>query len=106
MEGYEKCHGCCIREQMGTLYITSNCGNMVYVVDSNANSNLWHCRLRHVSKKGLKVLISNGKLSRLKFVEHKLCESCIFGKEKMVSFSKVDMEVKEEKLELVHTNVT
>ena len=53
----------------------------------------------------MKVLISNGKLPRLKYVEHKLYESCIFKKPKKVSFSKVERELKKENLKLVHTNV-
>ena len=53
----------------------------------------------------MKVLISNGKLPRLKYVEQKLYESCIFKKPKKVSFSKVDRELKKENLELVHTDV-
>ena len=53
----------------------------------------------------MKVLISNGKLPRMKYVEHKLYESCIFEKPKKVSFSKVDRELKKENLELVHTDV-
>ena len=63
-----------------TMCMTSNCLDMVYVVDSNANSDSCHCRLRHMSEKGMKVLISNGKLLGLKFVEHKLHGDCIFGK--------------------------
>ena len=56
-------------------------------------------------KKRIKVLISNSKFPGLKFVGHKLCESYIFRKQKMVSFSKVDKELKEEQLELIHTDV-
>ena len=88
-----------------TLYMTSNCLYMVSIVDNNSNIDLLHCRLKQMSDKGMKVLISNCKLPRLKFVENKLCESCIFKKQKRVSFSKVRRELKEEKLELVHTDV-
>ena len=85
--------------------MTSNCLYMVSIVDNNSNIDLLHCRLKQMSDKGMKVLISNCKLPRLKFVENKLCESCIFRKQKRVSFSKVRRELKEEKLELVHTDV-
>ena len=64
--------------KIGTLYMTSSCRDMVYVIDSNANSNFLHCKLKHMSEKGMKVLISNGKLPRLTSVEHKLCGSYIF----------------------------
>ena len=53
----------------------------------------------------MKVLLSNGKLLELKSVEHNLCESCILGKQKKVSFSKGGKELKITKLELVHTKV-
>ena len=105
MEGYKRCHRCCVREQIGTLYLTSSCRDMVFLVDGNANLDLWHCGLEHMSEKRMKVLISNSKLPRLKYVEQKLYENCILGKQKNVSFSKVGKELKEEKLELVNTNV-
>ncbi|RVW71033.1 hypothetical protein CK203_057845 [Vitis vinifera] len=31
----------------GTLYMTSSCRDMVSVINSNANSDLWHFRLKH-----------------------------------------------------------
>ncbi|XP_073129368.1 uncharacterized mitochondrial protein AtMg00300-like [Henckelia pumila] len=89
----------------GTLYMTSSCRDMLAAVDAGANSSLWHCRLGHMSEKGMKMLISKGKLPELKTVEHKLCESCVLGKQKKVSFSKGGREPKASKLELVHTDV-
>ena len=89
----------------GTLYMTSNFRDTLAVIDAGANSSLWHCRLEHMSKKGMKELLSNGKLPGLKFVEHKLCESCILGKQRKVSFSKGGREPKTTKLELIHTDV-
>ena len=88
-----------------TLYMTSSSRDMVFVVDSNANLDLWHCRLGHMSEKRIRVLISNSKLPWLKSIGHKLYESYIFRKQKRVSFSKVDKELKEEELELIHTDV-
>ena len=64
--------------KIGTLYMTSSCRDMVYVIDSNANSIFLHCKLEHMSEKGMKVLISNRKLPRLTSIEHKLCRSYIF----------------------------
>ena len=74
-------------------------------IDAEVNSSLWHCRLGHMSEKGMKVMLSKGKLPELKSVEHSLCESCIFGKQKRVSVSKSGREPKAAKLELVHTDV-
>lgn len=62
-----------------TLHITSNCRNM--------------------TEKGIKVLQSKGKLSRLKSIEHNLCKCYIFDKQKMVNFSKIWREPKATKLE-------
>ena len=53
----------------------------------------------------MKVPLSKGKLSGLKLVDIDLCEDCIFGKQKRVSFSKDGRELKTEKLEFVHTDV-
>ncbi|KZV18236.1 hypothetical protein F511_28102 [Dorcoceras hygrometricum] len=92
-------------KKTGTLYMTSSCRDTLAAVDAGANSSLWHCRLGHMSEKGMKMLMSNGKLPDLKSVEHKMCESCIFGKQRKVSFSKGGREPKAAKLELVHTDV-
>lgn len=89
----------------GTLYMTSTCRDTVAAVDSQKNTELWHCRLGHMSEKGMKLLVKSGQIPELKSVEHQLCESCILGKQKRVSFSKVGKELKKERLELVHTDV-
>ena len=56
----------------------------------------------------MKVLVSNGKLSGLKSIEHKLCECYLLKKNKkikMISFFKVGGKLKEEKSKLVHMDV-
>ncbi|KAE8692217.1 Receptor-like serine/threonine-protein kinase SD1-8 [Hibiscus syriacus] len=58
-----------------------------------------------VIARGMKKLLSKGKLSDLKNVDVGLCEDCIFGKQKKVSFAKIGKTPKAEKLELVHTDV-
>ncbi|KZV52469.1 hypothetical protein F511_20702 [Dorcoceras hygrometricum] len=85
-------------KKTGTLYMISSCRETLAALDAGANSSLWHCRLGHMSEKGMKILMSNGKLPELKSVEHKLCESCIFGKQRKVSFSKGGREPKAAKL--------
>ncbi|KAL5745040.1 hypothetical protein ACOSP7_026186 [Xanthoceras sorbifolium] len=92
-------------KKCGTLYVTSNLENIVAVADSDGKSNLWHQRLGHMSEKGMKTLLSKGKLPDLKAVDVGLCEDCIFGKQKKVSFAKIGKIPKAEKLELVHTDV-
>lgn len=41
---------------------------MSVVTDLGVSTDLWHCRLQHMSKKEKKVLLSKGKLSTLKSV--------------------------------------
>ncbi|KAL5837333.1 hypothetical protein ACOSQ3_014502 [Xanthoceras sorbifolium] len=92
-------------KKCGTLYVTSNLENIVAVADADGKSNLWHQRLGHMSEKGMKTLLSKGKLPDLKAVDVGLCEDCIFGKQKKVSFAKIGKIPKAEKLELIHTDV-
>ena len=92
-------------KKTGTLYVTSNLENIVAVADAEGKSNLWHQRLGHMSEKGMKTLLSKGKLPDLKNVDVGLCEDCIFGKQKKVSFTKIGKTPKAERLELVHTDV-
>ena len=92
-------------KKTGTLYVTSNLENIVAVADADGKSNLWHQRLGHMSEKGMKTLLSKGKLPDLKNVDIGLCEDCIFGKQKKVSFTKISKTPKAERLELVHTDV-
>ena len=49
--------------------------------------------------------MSKGKLPELKSVEFDMCESCILGKQKKVSFLKGNRTPKYKKLELVHTDL-
>ncbi|XP_073138884.1 uncharacterized protein [Henckelia pumila] len=71
----------------GTLYMTSSCRDILAAVDAGANSSLWLSRHGDTSEKGMKMLVSNGKLP------------------KKVSFSKEVREPKSADLELVHTDV-
>ncbi|RVW76558.1 Retrovirus-related Pol polyprotein from transposon TNT 1-94 [Vitis vinifera] len=57
------------------------------------------------SEKGMKMLLSKGKLPELKSIDFDMCESCILGKQKRASFLKIGKTPKAEKLELVHTDL-
>ena len=46
----------------GILYTTAGCMNMAVVDESASNSRLWHNRLRHMSVKGMKILVAKGVL--------------------------------------------
>ena len=58
-----------------------------------------------MSEKYMKLLYSKNVLPDLKCVNMNYCESCVYGKQKRVSFLKSGKEKKDEKLELVHTDV-
>lgn len=53
----------------------------------------------------MKELLSRGKLPELKSVDLSMCDSCIMGKQKKVSFLKSGRTLKTGKLDLVHTDV-
>ena len=58
-----------------------------------------------MSEKAIKMLLSKGKLPELKSIDFDMCESCILGKLKKVSFLKTSKTSKVEKLELVHIDL-
>ncbi|XP_020262764.1 uncharacterized protein LOC109838755 [Asparagus officinalis] len=89
----------------GSIYVTTDARGSIAVVESKEDPNLWHQRLGHRSSKGLKIMQSNRKLPGLRSADFDLYESCIFGKQKRISFKRVGRTPKEEKLELVHTDV-
>ena len=92
-------------KKTGTLYMTSSPRDTIAVADTSTDTSLWHCRLGYMSEKGMKTLLSKGKLPELKSIDFDMCESCILGKQKNVSFLKIGRTLKAEKLELVHTNL-
>ena len=92
-------------KKTGTLYITSSPRDTIVVAEASTNTSLWHRRLGHMSEKEMKMLLSKGKLPELKSVDFDMCESCILGKQKNVSFLKTSRTSKAEKLELVHTDL-
>nr|POF08790.1 retrovirus-related pol polyprotein from transposon tnt 1-94 [Quercus suber] len=69
-------------KKTGTLYMTSSPRDIIAIADTSTDTSLWHHRLGHMSEKGMKMLLSKGKLSKLKFIDFDMCESCILGKQK------------------------
>nr|KYP45633.1 Retrovirus-related Pol polyprotein from transposon TNT 1-94 [Cajanus cajan] len=66
----------------GTLYMVELPAEEVnsFSDDVGHSSTLWHQRLGHMSEKGMKILVSKGKIPKLKEVEVGFCEPCVFGK--------------------------
>ena len=92
-------------KKTGILYITSSPRDIIAVADASTDTNLWHRRLGHMSEKGIKMLLSKGKLPELKSIDSDMYESCILGKQKNVSFLKTGRTPKAKKLELVHIDL-
>ncbi|RVW29678.1 Retrovirus-related Pol polyprotein from transposon TNT 1-94 [Vitis vinifera] len=69
-------------KKTGTLYMTSCPRDTIAVADASTDTSLWHRRLGHMSEKGMKMLLSKGKLPELKSIDFDMCESCILGKQK------------------------
>ena len=76
-------------KKTGILYITSSPRDIIAVADASTDTSLWHRRLGHMSEKGIKMLLSKGKLAELKSIDFDMCENCIVGKQKKVSFLKL-----------------
>ena len=58
-----------------------------------------------MSAKEIKMLVAIGAIEGQKSVDMGLCESCVMGKQKRVSFTKTRREPKKVRLEIVHPNV-
>ncbi|WVZ14797.1 hypothetical protein V8G54_012363 [Vigna mungo] len=86
------------------LLVTEGACHLIAVA-MNENPNLWHRRLGHMSEKGMRIMHSKGKLPSLRSIEFDMCEDCILGKQKRVSFQRSGRIPKKERLELVHSNV-
>ncbi|KAJ9542704.1 hypothetical protein OSB04_029210 [Centaurea solstitialis] len=65
---------------------------------------LWHCRLGHINKKRVELLLKEGFLGTSDFKPFDNCESCLSGKMIKESFNK-DNERATYLLEIVHTDV-
>ena len=89
----------------GTLYMTSSLRDTIVVAEANTDASLWHRRVGYMSEKGMKMLLSKGKLPELKSINLDMCKICILGKQKMVSFLKTGRTPKARKLELVHIDL-
>nr|KYP32301.1 Retrovirus-related Pol polyprotein from transposon TNT 1-94 [Cajanus cajan] len=89
----------------GTLYMAGGSNPNIPFAGAVSQADLWHNRLGHMSEKGMSVLKSIGRLPELKSVDVGLCEHCVLGKQKRVSFMTTGRTPKMKKLELVHTDL-
>lgn len=66
--------------KIGTLYMTSDCRDIIVAAETCAKSDLWHCIFVYMSERKMKTFVSNGKIPKLKSIDLQLCESRILGK--------------------------
>lgn len=75
------------------------------VAKEGISVDLWHRHLGHMSEKGLKILMGKDLLPGLKSYNLDLCEHCIYGRQRRVSFLRGGHEWKKNLLELIHSYV-
>lgn len=94
-------------KMVGTLYLLTNASHICTLDSFSTKLDVekWHHRLGHMSEKGMKILHSQKLLPKLKEVGLGFYEYYIYGKQKRVRFLKVGKEKKNQKLELVHSDV-
>jgi hypothetical protein len=93
-------------EKVGTLYLCiGNTDSSISLASTGVDTALWHHRLGHMSEKRMQILHKINLLPDLKQIELDFCEHCVYGKQKRVKFLRVGKEKKNERLELVHTDV-
>ena len=85
-------------KKTGTLYMTLSPRDTITVAEASTDTSLLHRRLSHISEKGMKMLLSRGKLTKLKSIDFDMCENCISEKQKNVSFLKTSTTPKAGKL--------
>ena len=52
----------------------------ISVPSSDVDAGTWHRRLGHMSKKGMKAMVSKGKLPELNPIDLDFCEDCVYEK--------------------------
>jgi hypothetical protein len=93
-------------EKVGTLYLCiGNTDSSIYLASTGVDTALWHHRLEHMSEKGMQILHKRNLFPDFKQIDLDFCEHCVYGKQKRVRFLKVGKEKKNERLEIVHTDV-
>lgn len=91
----------------GTLVIVCSTMNVRYLLNacSKDETAYYHCRLGHMSKKGMMLLHDVGKHSGLYCVDKELSEECYYRKQKQINFTNYPKSLKKLNLELMHADV-
>jgi hypothetical protein len=106
VEGHQRIIGDRKGEKVGTLYLcTGNTDSSISLASTGVDTALWHHSLGHMSEKGMQIIHKRNLLPDLKQIDLDFCEHCVYGKQKRVRFLRVRKEKKNERLDLVHTDV-
>ncbi|XP_070018812.1 uncharacterized mitochondrial protein AtMg00300-like [Nicotiana sylvestris] len=95
----------------GTLYtlLGSTVIGVAVVSRSNKSNSditkLWHMRLGHMNEKGLSILSKRGLLCGQSTENIELCEHCMFGKQKRVSFKSPAIHRTKFTLDYIHSDL-
>ncbi|RVW86112.1 Retrovirus-related Pol polyprotein from transposon TNT 1-94 [Vitis vinifera] len=84
-------------KKTGTLYMTSSPRDTIVVADASTDTSLWHRRLGHMSEKGMKMLLSKGKLPELKTPKAEnleLVHTDLWGPSPVASLGETGLKVK------------
>jgi hypothetical protein len=93
-------------DKVGTLYLcTGNTESSISLTYTGVDTTLWYHRLGHMSEKGMQILHKRNFLPDLKQIDLDFREHCVYGKQKRVKFIRVRKAKKNERLEIVHTDV-
>ena len=82
-----------------TLYSSAICAS----VSHQEMTKIWHMRLSHMGEKEIQLLTKRGLLSRIKVVNLKFCEHCVFGKKHRSKFSK-GAHITDDVLDYIHSD--
>ncbi|RVW80914.1 Retrovirus-related Pol polyprotein from transposon TNT 1-94 [Vitis vinifera] len=72
-------------KKAGTLYMTSCPRDTIAIVDASIDTSLWHHKLGHMSEKGMKMLLSKGKLPELKSIDFDILHTDLWGPSSIAS---------------------
>ena len=91
-------------EKLYLLQGKPECGHSLVTEKKSDETILWHRRLGHMSQKNMTILVKKGFLDRKKVSEFELCEDCVYGKARRISFV-LATHGTENKLDYVHSDL-
>lgn len=91
-------------EKLYILQGRSEKGQLLAVERRSDDTALWHRRLGHMSQRNMDILVKKGILDRKKISTLEMCEDCIFGKAKRVSFDLATHDTKD-RLDYIHSDL-